>query len=152
MTIRLEGLDKVLEKLGSIEKVGQALRPEMEMSGKLLVAYLKIYPPKTNTSQPFKTLKQRRFFFYALKAGIIEVPYRRRNQLSKDWTYVIENNGTLLRVGNNMQYGPLVQGDSSQQALFHRRNNWRTITSARDEKFDDVKRTLESGIRRIINE
>ena len=81
----------------------------------LLLGFQRLWRP-----QPFKTDKQRRFFFAALREGRIEVPYRRTMTLGRRWTTEISGSGLDLvgRVGNNTSYGPFVMA-RADQAAYH---------------------------------
>jgi len=85
------------------------------------------YPAARRKKQPFKTAKQRRFFFAALADGRIRVPYQRTGNLGRSWRagVTMTGGGLTLTVGNTTAYAPYVQG--SQQAGYHR-GNWQTVS------------------------
>lgn len=78
--------------------------------------------PATGLKQPFKTEKQRRFFFAAVRSGAIQVPYQRTGNLSRAWLVRLQDNGDTFvsEVFNRTPYRPYVQGFAGEQARIHR--------------------------------
>jgi hypothetical protein len=103
---------------------------------------LQTYPGVRRKKQPFKTDKQRRFFFAALADGRIRVTYQRTNRLGKGWRadVVMTKNGLTVTVGNTTAYAPYVQG--SQQAGYHR-GNWKRV--------DELSQGVEQRVVVIFN-
>ena len=87
-------------------------------------AYLKGYgyPSQTGNPQPFKTDRQRRWFFWALKAGIITVPYSRTGRLANSWRAVRRGPSDWV-IENSAAYAALVVG-AGRQARYHEDNWW----------------------------
>ena len=81
------------------------------------------YPPQSRKPQPFKTAKQRRWFFAALKAGIISVPYSRTGTLANSWR-ATKSGWSHWLVENSAAYAELVIGDGGQQAKYHQGTWW----------------------------
>lgn len=88
-------------------------------------------PPQRRQPQPFKTEKQRRFFFAALKSGEITVPHQRREGggLAGGWTIV--GGGLTVSVINVVPGGQYVMGTRMQSA--YHRGNWKTERDLSDE-------------------
>lgn len=128
--ILIEGLDKLEAKLGRLASV-QILAPPMARSLARLNSFMATYPPKRPQPQPFKTDKQRRWFFWAIKAGVITVPYRRTGQLGRSWAMRVQQTATQIIgiLDNPTSYGPWVQAPPPQQAMYHA-GNWRTTEDA----------------------
>lgn len=80
------------------------------------------YPNQTNKPQPFKSDRQRRFFFWALSQGLISVPYRRTGRLASSWSAKKVSWGSW-RIENSRPYSELVIGKS--QARYHKGNWWK---------------------------
>lgn len=79
------------------------------------------YPPQSGRPQPFRTDKSRRYFFWALREGLISVPYRRTGRLAN--SYRVEKEGRArYTITNSAPYAPLVVGKGSQ-ARYHA-GNW----------------------------
>jgi len=128
--ILIEGLDKLEAKLGRLASV-QILAPPMARSLARLNSFMATYPPARPQPQPFKTAKQRRWFFWAIKAGVITVPYRRTGQLGRSWAMRVQQTPTQIIgiLDNPTPYGPWVQAPPPQQAMYHA-GNWRTTEDA----------------------
>lgn len=126
MTTTVQGLDATIDKLDGLDRPEVFRRPMTEGTAHLQRAIAK-YPPQVSRPQPFKSDKQRRYFFAALRRGEIKVPYRRTGTLGRRWTTEVSPDGRRGVVGNNTPYGPLVQGDASQQVRYHAAGGWRRV-------------------------
>lgn len=86
-------------------------------------AYLKSYPypSQTNNPQPFKTDKQRKWFFWALGTGVIQVPYKRTGRFANSWRGERKGESEWV-VGNSAPYAGLLAGRGTQ-AKYHE-GNW----------------------------
>jgi hypothetical protein len=80
------------------------------------------YPSQTNKPQPFKTERQRKYFFWALSQGIIQVPYPRTGTFANSWRSR-QNGWADWVLENSTSYGALVAG-RGQQAKYHQGNWW----------------------------
>lgn len=89
------------------------------------------YPPQLNKPQPFKTEKQRRFFFWALDNGIIIVPYPRTGLLANSWRARQEGWSHWV-LENSAAYAHLVVG-KGQQARYHEGHWWTAEDIISDE-------------------
>ena len=99
------------------------------------VAY---YPPSNPRPQSqFWTSAQRHGFFYHLKQGNIEVPYRRgtspnSERLRERWQMKSSSGGYTQTLENNSSYGGLVIG--SKQTEYHAQGGWqKTEDIVKDE-------------------
>ncbi len=150
--IRVEGLNKLLKKLG---KMGlQVYRPAIAESGAHIKSVIAVYPPRRHGKQPFKSARQRAFFFYALKNGLIEVPYRRglspkSEALGRKWTVEFRDGGKTAVVGNNVSYGPLVQ-KHDKQSMYHRVTGWKTDRQVATDEARAVKQILARHIQEAV--
>ena len=81
------------------------------------------YPPQSRKPQPFKTAKQRRWFFYALKAGLITVPYSRTGTLANSWR-AVQTGWSHWLIENSAAHAALTIGKSGEQAKYHQGNWW----------------------------
>ena len=79
ITVNLEPTIKTLQRIGDKKSRTRALTA----AAVVVENQVRTYPPVRKKKQPFKTDKQRRYFFYALKRGLIKVPYRRDGLLQK---------------------------------------------------------------------
>lgn len=85
--------------------------------------FARIYPPVPHgLKQPFKTDRQRRFFFAALRAGRLQVPYQRTGTQGLRWLLRLNPAGQGLfsaEVYNDNPYRRWVQGYRREQAKIH---------------------------------
>lgn len=142
-------LNKAFNRLGTAH-MQQVLRRPMEASLLSLQDALTDYPPPSTGKVTFKSAKQRRYFFWALKEGLIQVPYVRTGKLGQSWTWKVTVTGSGLRgeVGTNLSYAHWVQRQGSQ-ARIHR-GNWLTDYGAVQMKRDEIGRRFRSAIRAAL--
>lgn len=149
--IRIEGIEELEAKLGELATI-KVLRPPMEESLAHLRNEIATYPPPpSGYRMVWKSEKQRRFFFAALREGLIQVPYRRTGTLGRSWTHKIDVGGsTLIKgvLGNNVEYGPWVQGEG-QQAAIHV-NRWRTDAQVAKEQESKVVGIFDMAIQKAM--
>lgn len=85
------------------------------MRGRLVSAQKRItkYPPRYQGKLPggFKSEKQRRYFFWALREGIIQVPYQRTGTYGRAWNIERIPDGWML-TGFAQQEGPETSFDA----------------------------------------
>lgn len=147
--IRIEGIDRLLKKLG---RMGSAVyKPAIAEAATHIKSVLEVYPPRRYGKQPFKTARQRAYVMWALNEGLIEIPYRRglspgSQALGRRWTIEFRDNGKTAIVGNNVRYGPLVQG-ADTQSRYHQLTGWKTDRQVATEEAPAVKEILARHIR-----
>lgn len=119
--IEYKGFKEVVEKLGRLDGeldralqliamgVGQEVKNEA-------AKYPSQKPAVASAAFNFVSDKQRRWFFWALNSGQIQVPYRRSRQLGNSWT-VKKRGQTDAVVGTAVPYAPYVHGDSEQSGM-----------------------------------
>jgi hypothetical protein len=109
---------RVLEALKRLddEAISEAILKAVGIEA--LIPYAKIYPPPRRAPFEFVSLKQRRWFFWALKNGIITVPYRRTYVLQNAWRYEPQTAFTAA-AKNDTKYARYVVGLPDQQARYH---------------------------------
>jgi len=153
-SIKIEGLDRAIrkcEKIGNLDVVKAGLKAAgVHVKGKIAK-----YPPRTYVPQPFKTFKQRAWFFAALKSGEIEVPYRRgqspgSEDLGQKWTVKERKGGLQVVVGNNVSYGPYVQGPG-EQASFMKARSWKTTDQVAQEETAEVNRIVAAAVNKALD-
>ena len=158
---RLEGMEELLRKVESLAE----LRPvvgALKDGGLYLKGKVAVYPAENRPTRysvygsTFKTDKQRRFFFWALRKGKIEVPYRRGESpgsqtFGRRWTIATENAGLRVIISNNAKYGPLLM-DEEQQSRYAARVGWRTVQDISDEEFPIIIELAQGEIDRILAE
>lgn len=151
MQVNQNSINSLFRRLDHLAAVNVLLRP-MEESLLSLQDDLTDYPgpPQRPYPKMLRTAKQRRYFFWALKAGVIQVPYVRTGKLGQSWSWKIETTGAGLRgvVGTNMGYAKWVQREDSQ-ARIHR-GNWLTDARAVDQRRAEIGRRFAAAIRRAM--
>lgn len=155
-TIRIEGLEPLLKKIRSIAElqpvIGGIKAAALHLKGKLA-----IYPEQKHLTRasvygsPFKSDKQRRFFFWALRTGEIEVTYRRGESpgsqtFGRRWTIRTSNRGLTAEVGNNAAYGMLLM-DKERQSKYHAAVGWTTT----DDVIAEETETIVSFVKYYID-
>lgn len=137
------------------KQIGAAADLVREVSGRMVadiardtVVFAQRQPaPPRGIKQPFKTDKQRRFFFSALRDGRITVPYQRTGNLYINWRYSLIPGSELFRaeIYNNVPYRKWVQGYEREQSKFHapRWNSQEKIEQAAADAMP--KRMAEAG-------
>jgi len=83
--IKITGLDEALRALDVVDSDLEATAAKSAALETIAVA--KPEPAPSRAKQPFKSLKSQRYFFAALKAGAITVPYRRTHSLQDAWAW-----------------------------------------------------------------
>lgn len=104
--------------------------------------------------QPFKSARQRAYFFWALKEGLIEVPYRRgqspgSEDLGQSWTVKGMKGGLQQIIGNDTSYGQLVQGPDTQTA-YHAETGWKTTDEVIEEKAEKALREIQKRVDQLL--
>lgn len=143
-------------ELSAISRNDFLQRP-MELSLAYLLDHLANYAyMNLNTSRPpmqFRSPRQRRGFFAALRDGRIQVPYRRTGNLGRMWSKRITRSGDGVEgeVGSNARsrtggqaYGPYVIG-SETQAQYHY-GRWRTDEDVADNLTPAIQGIFDRAI------
>lgn len=104
ISVQIDGVEKLLRKFNSIQKIHEILAPPMRISTMVLQADLAKYPPKRRGSK-----------------------YVRTGTLGRKWTTSpprLEGRKLIGRVGTNVAYAPLVQSSKFQSSVH--RGRWQT--------------------------
>jgi len=163
-TIHIEGIEPLLAKIKSLQElrpvVGAIKAAALHVKGKVAVYSEEKRPKEKRPTRAsvygsvFKTEKQRRYFFWALRKGEIEVPYRRgvspgSQTFGRRWTIAMSNAGLTAKIGNNAGYGPLLM-DSTRQSLYAKAVGWRTTDAILDEETETVTRLITYEVNRAL--
>lgn len=152
-TVRVEGLDDLLRKLG---KMGPGVyKPAIAEGAAHIKSVIATYPPARHGAQPFKTVKQMRYFFYALANGLIEVPYKRgispnSEALGRRWTIAFRDDGKTAVIGNNASYAQIVQ-DDKLQSNYHRVTGWKTDKQVAESEARELREIVARHIRKALD-
>jgi len=149
----IQGLSSLLKRLRKLE----ALKPitaALKLAGAHVMGFMQKYPAASHRKITFKTAKQRRYFFYALKHGKIEVPYRRgqspgSRNLKQQWK-VIKENPLRVVVENNSPYAHWVHS-AKDQSFYHKTTGWPTDEAALKEARPIVEREVQRAIQATLS-
>jgi len=148
LSVVTRGLESIANLANTLRGNGWMVEAANE-AARTLERNLSKYPPARRRKQPFKTAKQRRFFFAALADGRIRVPYQRTGRLGRSWRagVTMTGGGLTLTVGNTTAYAPYVQG--SQQSGYHR-GNWKTVSELSQNEERIVVSIFDKQVDQVI--
>lgn len=134
--VEVLGLEETIRKLDGLDDPAVFHRPMTEATAHVHRVIARYPPSPEGRPQPFKTDKQRRYFFWALRNGKITVPYRRTGTAGRKWTTEVSLDGRTGRVGNNVPYGRVLYDESYEKySHYHAETGWPTIQKvARSEQ------------------
>lgn len=108
--------------IGKFGKLGALINRRVpEFVAPAVLELMKIYDPprrvtrKAAYGRSFQSDRQRRWFFWALDAGVIRVPYQRTFAMRRGWR--IEGSGNGTRVVNDTEAAKFSMGDETQARL-----------------------------------
>ena len=111
------------------------------------------YPPQnTSFRMRFKSDRQRRWFFWALRTGLIQVPYRRTTTLGPRWNFTegfrrLSGGGWRGHLNNVTSYAQWVQ-DERKQAQVHR-GRWSTVQTLTRAPARVMRQYFQRALRRM---
>lgn len=141
--------DKQLKVLSELAQLSdpKVLSAALFVGGNKLKSIMAEYPPVNRRPQPFKTAKSRRYFFWALKQGIIQVPYvRGRSPGSEDMKHrwIVRQTGEGVEVANNASYVHMVH-DVNEQVQYHKEGGWRTDKDVMEQNGADIVKDITTA-------
>jgi phage gpG-like protein len=155
-TIEIQGLDELVKKLDDLKQL-RKVHAGIRAAGMYVKGRLAKYPRrkrvKISEIGGWASEKQRRWFFWALKEGKIEVPYRRgispgSEDLASKWTSKYDKNKFEAVVGNNASYARFVMGD--KQTKMMKRIGWKTVETVSKEETKRVQEYVFDAVMRAI--
>jgi len=138
VTVRGQLVSKKFEDFSNTElpKIGRGrIWGALEAARKKII----VYPPTFKGKFEFVSPKQRKYFFWALREGIIKVPYERTGNYGRAWQVVKGNENTWRLVGNlsggGRDYLKYVGGNAygKEQARIHQ-GRWRLVRATVDQE------------------
>jgi len=149
--VRIEGLEEMLRKLDAAT-ANDTIRTAMHGAVALIHDRVKVYPepPEPGDWPGFVSDKQRRWFFWALRSGQIQVPYRRSGLLGQSWRPYVEGAGMATKgiVDTNLRYAPYVQS-RGEQARIHQ-GRWGTIQTVVEQNGDEAARVFADEVEQAM--
>lgn len=146
MAVEIRGLDKVIKKLGKLDK-GALKQPMTKAVAHLHDAIAK-YPPATSANSP---PGNNGYSWYERGFGtrtITGLAFPTSETLGRRWTTEVSDGGRKGVVGNNASYGPYVQS-AEKQAAFHGRNGWKTDATVAEQEAARVVGFFDDEIREL---
>jgi len=156
---RIEGIDQLVKKVETLQQL-TGLKGVLLAAGEALKGKLSVYPPQKSLTrrevygEPFKTEKQRRYFFYALGKGLISVPYsrgadRKSERFKASWAIKTKNDGLTVVVGNDTTYGPYLMGNK-EQSTFMAAIGWPTVDEVMEQNAEEISQFAVYQLERIV--
>ena len=140
-------MEELVKKISDLEQL-KGLKSILLAAGETLKGKLSVYPAQKSLTraevygEPFKSEKQRKYFFYALRKGLISVPYSRgadakSERFKASWALAAENDGLRVVIGNDTSYGPYLM-DTERQSRFAAEIWWKTIDAVMEENASEI--------------
>jgi len=140
-------MEELVKKISDLEQL-KGLKSILLAAGETLKGKLSVYPAQKSLTraevygEPFKSEKQRKYFFYALRKGLISVPYSRgadakSERFKASWALAAENDGLRVVIGNDTSYGPYLM-DTERQSRFAAEFGWKTIDAVMEENASEI--------------
>jgi hypothetical protein len=157
VTTGFVALDELIARLENTQSVMNDLEAGMQQAATLVRDAEAEYPEPGdyhlmgNNPPPFYSERQRRYFFYALRAGMIQVPYPRTGAYGEMWVTSVERmaNGIKGIISNTSPIAMLLQGGPGRQARMFE-GTWRAAADIFHSMSGEVKNVLrESAVNAI---
>jgi hypothetical protein len=120
-----------------------------------LVKQFQLYPPPNHsitraqaypeTGDGFFSVKQRKWFFWALNSGRINVPYHRTQDMRKAWKKY--GSGKNVMVANETQAAVFTM-DDERQARFSKLVGWKKTADIIRERHTEIERQASIGLKK----
>lgn len=146
--VKMGQVDALMRKL----QANQGFRTGAKTAFVHLKSKIAKYPARSSRPQAqFWSKKQRQGFFYHLKKGDIEVPYRRgtspnSERLGQRWIVEGEGFGTVLH--NRAGYAARVQGRN--QTEYHKRTGWKDAETVISEERTAMGRIIYQEVQKDL--
>lgn len=119
----------------------------------------KIPGPPVPSHKPFSfvSIRQRRWFFASLAKGLINIPYRRTNEMLRRMTTSVKKEGptdVVGRIGTSLPYAPYVISDRKlpdlrgPQSEYHS-GTWWTLQEEVEKNLDVILDKIRDSAKRI---
>jgi len=148
----IEGLPQLQNKLKHLpQDVKDAVGDDI---AKYLLNVVRAYPPQKSVTRKqaygttFFSDKQRRWFFWALKNGALDVPYKRTQAFSRSWRII--GKGTDTIVVNETDYGGYLMGPGEQSRM-SKIIGWKTTEQVLDERAERIDRIADAALKKALN-
>ena len=149
IAVQVQGLEALQRKIGGLATL-RTVRVGLKASASHVKGKIARYPPATIANSPGNPAGRWYERGYGPKwqtrAGI----HGRKTSetLGRRWTISEQDNGMTQVIGNNVSYGPYVQGE--KQARFHQARGWKTVQDVAESENDEVLRFVQREIDRQL--
>lgn len=149
--IDVRGIPELQAKLAKLPDAVQDMA--IDEVADYLLNVLKQYPPPNYVTraraygQTFQSAKQRKWFFWALDNGFINVPYRRTQGLARGWKKLGKGRDALL--ANETEAAQFTMGDGTQ-SRHEKLVGWKTLSVIIGERSAEIRRRAEAGVKKGI--
>ena len=103
---------------------------------------------KSAYGKSFFTDRQRKWFFWAKNAGLLQLPYKRSGALAAAWTRGEGENSRYIT--NSAPYASLVQGDNTQ-SRHAKKIGWRTVSQVVRDNMAGALQRANQAVQRWLN-
>jgi len=153
VTLTETGINKLIARLENAE---QLVMPELEAGMTEATTLVRDaeaeYPARGDyhmfgeDPKPFFSPKQQRYFFWALRNGLITVPYQRTGAYAEQWVQRVELDASTVRgiISNSSPIAGLLQG-TDQARMFE--GVWGKAATIFQEVKPQVRETLRAAAR-----
>jgi hypothetical protein len=150
--ITIKGLDKLQGKIDDITSL-RAIQAGIKAGALHVKGKIAQYPPASdaNVAGPYPKRWYQRGYGprWARKSG--GVGGRKTSEtLGRKWTISQSYSEVSWAVGNNVSYGPFVQG-AKEQAAFHKTRGWKDTDQVAEEERERVVGFVKEHIDKILN-
>lgn len=154
LSIEIEGLKALQEKLNRVENVGATLRTPFTQTAADVQTYMKEYPPQSeaNVPRPGHTHYQRGYgSIYVRKRDGGRTGRKTSQMLNRSWSMRSQYSATsaTVTIGARATYAKFVHWLPSQ-AGFHRRRNWRTVQAAARKFGPELVKRVEAALKAAL--
>lgn len=156
--VEIKGLEKLargLVLLGKLDDVKDALLEGAEHIKDSLADYPTRKYVSIADAGGWASEKQKIYVIAMLASGAWDFPYKRgqsdpSEDLGQKWTITSINGGLGAKVGNNVSYGPYVQGPDQQSKMMELRG-WKTTDDVAKEETEAVISLVTEAIERALD-
>lgn len=151
VTLKLEGLDKLLAKLKSLEDL-KFLKAIMRAAGETVKKHIATYPAASEANSPRgpgMSWYQRGQGTHYQKVGGGESIYKTSETLGRSWTTEVKDAGLTVEIGAHASYAPFVQ-DKEKQTWFHKARGWMTTQDVITEDGAKITEQLRDAIEKKL--
>lgn len=154
VSIEIEGLESLQEKLNRVEDVGATLRRPFTQTAADIRTYMKEYPPESeaNVPRPGHTHYQRGYGpIYVRKRDGGRTGRKTSQMLNRSWSMRSQYTATTatVTIGARATYAKFVHW-LPLQASFHKRRNWRTVQAAARKFGPELVKRVEAALKAAL--